>query len=73
VSPVHIGDAALPVSVLTADPLWGPADGGGPRALSQLELLGRIMYLIQYDRNDADSTILPCDYFDMMGGSDTGG
>jgi len=58
---------------LTARPTL--ADGGGPRAISQLDILGKIMFRIQYDRNpnDPDTPILPCDYFDMMGGSDTGG
>jgi hypothetical protein len=50
-------------------------DGGGVRSISQLEIMRNIMQRIQYDTypNDPDKTILPCEYFDLIGGSDTGG
>ncbi|KAG9032348.1 hypothetical protein FS842_004100 [Serendipita sp. 407] len=50
-------------------------DGGGSRCASQLKILDSIMYRIQYDEypDDPDKVILPCDYFDLCGGSDAGG
>ncbi|KIM32458.1 hypothetical protein M408DRAFT_62927, partial [Serendipita vermifera MAFF 305830] len=50
-------------------------DGGGVRSFSQLEILRVIMHQIKWDKypNDPDKVVLPCDYFDLMGGSDTGG
>ncbi|KAK2793669.1 hypothetical protein FQN51_001181 [Onygenales sp. PD_10] len=43
-------------------------DGGGIRGLSSLYILERLMELV--DRN---SPPRPCDYFDMIGGTSTGG
>ncbi|KAG8804310.1 hypothetical protein FRB91_003936 [Serendipita sp. 411] len=50
-------------------------DGGGSRCASQLKILDSIMCRIQYDEypDDPDKVILPCDYFDLCGGSDAGG
>jgi hypothetical protein len=50
-------------------------DGGGVQSISQLEIMRNIMQRIQYDTypDDPDKTILPCEYFDLIGGSDTGG
>ncbi|PVF94461.1 TPR-like protein [Serendipita vermifera] len=50
-------------------------DSSGLRTISQLEVLRNIMHRIQCDTfpEDPDKTILPCEYFDLMGGSDTGG
>jgi len=43
-------------------------DGGGVRGLSTLLILKRLMEMI-----DPESPPKPCDYFDMMGGTSTGG
>jgi len=43
-------------------------DGGGVRGLSSLYILQRIMFSI-----DPDNPPKPCDYFDMIGGTSTGG
>lgn len=43
-------------------------DGGGVRGLSSLMILEALMETI-----DADSPPLPCEYFDMIGGTSTGG
>lgn len=43
-------------------------DGGGVRGLSALIILQQLMETI-----DPDSPPKPCDYFDMMGGTSTGG
>jgi hypothetical protein len=50
-------------------------DGSGLRSISQLEVLRNIMHRIQWNTNpeDPEKVILPCDYFDLMGGTDTGG
>lgn len=43
-------------------------DGGGVRGLSSLIILEQLMETI-----DPDSPPRPCDYFDMIGGTSTGG
>ena len=43
-------------------------DGGGVRGLSSLIILDQLMETI-----DPDSPPKPCDYFDMIGGTSTGG
>ncbi|PVF94750.1 hypothetical protein CPB86DRAFT_765176 [Serendipita vermifera] len=50
-------------------------DGGGVGSISQLEVMRNVMQRIQYDTHpdDPDKVILPCEYFDLIGGSDTGG
>jgi len=47
-------------------------DGGGVRGLSSLLILREIMEEIGR-RNDTDPPPLPCQYFDMIGGTGTGG
>ena len=47
-------------------------DGGGIRGLSELLILKEIMERIQAKR-ESPTIPLPCEYFDMMGGSGTGG
>jgi len=43
-------------------------DGGGVRGLSSLMILRQLMAAV-----DLDSPPKPCDYFDMIGGTSTGG
>lgn len=43
-------------------------DGGGVRGLSSLMILRRLMATV-----DPDSPPKPCDYFNMIGGTSTGG
>ena len=43
-------------------------DGGGVRGLSSLMILQQLMVTI-----DPESPPKPCDYFDMIGGTSTGG
>lgn len=43
-------------------------DGGGVRGLSSLLILRRLMSIV-----DPDDPPKPCDYFDMIGGTSTGG
>ena len=43
-------------------------DGGGVRGLSSLQILKPLMEVI-----DPESPPKPCDYFDMIGGTSTGG
>jgi patatin-like phospholipase/acyl hydrolase len=49
-----------------------PSDGGGIRGLSELIILREIMERIQFQRK-FEELPLPCDYFDMIGGTSTGG
>ena len=43
-------------------------DGGGVRGLSALMILEQLMEAV-----DPDAPLKPCDYFDMIGGTSTGG
>ena len=43
-------------------------DGGGVRGLSALMILEQLMEAV-----DLDAPPKPCDYFDMIGGTSTGG
>jgi len=43
-------------------------DGGGVRGLSMLQILKQLMDVV-----DPESPPKPCDYFDMIGGTSTGG
>lgn len=47
-------------------------DGGGVRGLSALLIIREIMYCIQTEK-ELPSLPRPCDYFDLVGGSGTGG
>lgn len=47
-------------------------DGGGIRGLSELMILNEIMRRVQYDQQLAELP-RPCDYFDLIGGTSTGG
>jgi patatin-like phospholipase/acyl hydrolase len=47
-------------------------DGGGVRGLSSLLILRDIMEDIER-RTEADETPKPCEYFDLVGGTSTGG
>jgi len=47
-------------------------DGGGVRGLSSLLILREIMETIERE-TDADGTPLPCEYFDLIGGTGSGG
>ncbi|KAJ7434411.1 hypothetical protein FB451DRAFT_1379819 [Mycena latifolia] len=47
-------------------------DGGGAGALSELLILEHVMYQIQATLG-SDTTPAPCDYFEVIGGSGTGG
>jgi patatin-like phospholipase/acyl hydrolase len=47
-------------------------DGGGVKGFSSLLVLERIFRTIQRD-NDLPEIPRPCDYFDLIGGTSTGG
>ncbi|KIJ39534.1 hypothetical protein M422DRAFT_174893, partial [Sphaerobolus stellatus SS14] len=48
------------------------SDGGGIRGMSELLVLKEIMDRVQ-SQEKLFSTPLPCEYFDMIGGTSTGG
>lgn len=48
------------------------ADGGGIRGLSELLILEEIMSRIKFDLKMTDDP-LPADFFDLIGGTSTGG
>ncbi|KAI5776949.1 acyl transferase/acyl hydrolase/lysophospholipase [Geopyxis carbonaria] len=47
-------------------------DGGGIRGLSELIILESLMHRIKHDKQ-LDKIPRPCDYFDLIGGTSTGG
>lgn len=55
--------------------LTAPSDAGGIQALSQAEMMESLMNRIRKKLypNNPEKVVLPCEMFDMMGGSDTGG
>ena len=48
------------------------SDGGGIRGLAELLILQEIMERIQVQEHREEAP-LPCDYFDLIGGTGTGG
>ena len=50
-------------------------DGGGILGLSQLEIMKIIMHQLNWDSGSDESAegMLPCERFDLLGGSGTGG
>ena len=49
-------------------------DGGGVRGLSALYILRSIMMLLNYERNLVGlKPVKPCEVFDLIGGTSTGG
>ena len=49
-------------------------DGGGVRGLSSLIILKRIMYVLGTKvKSDENQPLRPCEYFDMIAGTSTGG
>jgi len=47
-------------------------DGGGVKGLSALYLLEQLMSLVNAEAKN-ESPLKPCEYFDMIGGTSTGG
>ncbi|KAI4232591.1 MAG: hypothetical protein LQ349_004914 [Xanthoria aureola] len=47
-------------------------DGGGVRGLSSLYILDQIMHSVNTKAKN-DPPLNPCEYFDMIGGTNTGG
>jgi patatin-like phospholipase/acyl hydrolase len=49
-------------------------DGGGVRGLSSLIILSRLMTRINAEREkQGKTTVKPCEVFDLIGGTSTGG
>jgi len=57
-----------PAAMPTREPRLLALDGGGVRGLSALLLLEQLMEAV-----NLDAPPKPCDYFDMIGGTSTGG
>ena len=68
---------ALGVFFFKADPLrkgslYSLLDGGGIRGLSELCILREIMNRLKY-KLKLDKSPIPAEYFDLIGGTSTGG
>lgn len=50
-------------------------DGGGMRGISQLEIIGNIIHRLNWNEesNQLDELKPPCEHFDLICGSGTGG
>ncbi|KAI0415258.1 acyl transferase/acyl hydrolase/lysophospholipase [Xylaria grammica] len=64
-SKTHIKNSRHPLRILSLD-------GGGIRGLSSLIILEEIMRKVAETENRLD-VVRPCDYFDLIGGTNTGG
>ena len=60
------------MSTIEHQPRLLSLDGGGVRGLSSLLILREIMEEIRR-QSGAEETPLPCQYFDLIGGTSTGG
>lgn len=49
-----------------------PSDGGGIRGLSELHIIRKMMEQLK-NQNNLESVPRPCEWFDMIAGSNTGG
>ena len=65
---LSLGKFCFPLRVLKLDADGWGTDGGGVRGISSLHVLKAIMKQVAGDPNAK-----PCDYFDMMCGTSTGG
>ena len=65
-----MGDSAKPLKILSFD-------GGGIRGLAALYVLEELMNQVRRERDHQgiiqDGPIKPCDYFDLICGTSTGG
>jgi patatin-like phospholipase/acyl hydrolase len=61
-----------PIQSYLAELIRRPEDGGGIRGLSSLLILQNIMEKIRFVE-DLQTEPLPCEYFDMICGTSTGG
>jgi hypothetical protein len=74
----HFHQLASTLSARLVFPGDGP-DGGGIRGVSILTILREIMMRIKHDLDESGESTktgempLPCDYFDLIGGTSTGG
>jgi len=48
-------------------------DGGGPGSISQLLFIKELLRRIEFDLDLDEDTLLPADYWDLMGGVGFGG
>jgi len=76
----HLHQPARILSTCVPWPLLGPcSDGGGISGLSILTTLNEVMRRIQFDLEESGASAntgevpLPCEYFDLIGGTSTGG
>lgn len=67
---LSLGEIGVPQCRDVADPVR--IDGGGIRGLSELIILDEFMKRIQHDEG-LPVAPLPCEYFDLIGGTGTGG
>ncbi len=64
---------ARPSGIINLSSLtWINADGGGIRGLSELLIIEEIMERVK-EKANLDHVPLPADYFDLIGGTSTGG
>ena len=65
------------VRILSIDELFltSRIDGGGTRSFSQLSIMESVMHRLKWEKypSEPDKIMLPCEHFDLIGGSGTGG
>ncbi len=69
---LSLGEHFLLIHIISASQSTSVVDGGGIRGVSELFILDEIMKRIQLRKN-LPNTPKPCEYFDLIGGTSTGG
>ncbi len=69
---LSLGEHILLIHIISASQPTSVTDGGGIRGVSELFILDEIMKCIQLRKN-LPITPKPCEYFDLIGGTSTGG
>ncbi len=69
---LSLGEHLLLIHIVSASQITSLTDGGGIRGVSELFILDEIMKRIQAHKN-LPNTPKPCEYFDLIGGTSTGG
>ncbi len=69
---LSLGEHLLIIHIISASQSTSVTDGGGIRGVSELFVLDKIMKCIQAHKN-LPNIPKPCEYFDLISGTSTGG
>ncbi len=69
---LSLGEHLLVIHIVSASHFTSVTDSGGIRGVSELFILDEIMKRVQAHKS-LPNTPKPCEYFDLIGGTSTGG